>query len=64
MPGYGIGLLLDPRKNVGSAGGFGSAPGDTKRFLLTLTQAVSAGGLSLIPWGARPESPPPGPEPV
>lgn len=30
-------LLLDPIKSVGNKSGFGSAPGDTKQFLLTLT---------------------------
>lgn len=58
------GLLLDPRKSIENDSGFGSTPGDTKQFLLTLTPAVSAGGLSLTPRGARPESAPPGPEPV
>lgn len=43
------GLLLDPRKSIENDSGFGSTPGDTKQFLLTLTPAVSAGGLSLTP---------------
>lgn len=58
------GLLLDPRKSMENDSGFGSTPGDTKQFLPTLTPAVSAGGLSLTLGGARPESAPPGPEPV
>lgn len=58
-------LLLDPIKSIGTNSGFGSAPGDTKQCPLTLTPpAASAGGLSLISKGARPESAPPGPEPV
>lgn len=57
-------LLMGPRKNTGNDSGFGSAPGDSEQCLPTLTPAVSAGGLSLIPRGARPESAPSGPEPV
>lgn len=35
------GLLLEPGKTTESNGGSGSAPGDTKQFLLTLTPQQS-----------------------
>lgn len=53
VPGVGTRATPDRRKNTGQASGSGSAPGDTEQFLLTLTPAVSAGGLSLIGKGSR-----------